>query len=94
MKRYMLFAGSTFYPAGGMDDYIESYDTIEEAINCFEAGYTETETYEVDAKGDPIWDEELEGSGTIHSKTYQYYYDWCHVYDRVSGTVVVRKHRN
>jgi hypothetical protein len=31
MKRYALFAGSWYYPAGGWDDLIGIYDTIEEA---------------------------------------------------------------
>jgi hypothetical protein len=31
MKRYMLFSGNQYYPAGGMDDFRGSFDTIDEA---------------------------------------------------------------
>jgi len=31
MKRYLAFAGETYYPGGGWEDYIGTYDTIEEA---------------------------------------------------------------
>lgn len=32
MKRYLAFAGSTYYPSGGMNDFIGSFDTVDEAI--------------------------------------------------------------
>lgn len=32
MKRYALFAGSWYYPSGGMADFVDSYDSLEEAI--------------------------------------------------------------
>lgn len=32
MKRYLLFAGSYYYPGGGWDDFIQSFDTLEEAM--------------------------------------------------------------
>jgi hypothetical protein len=28
MKRYALFCGSDYYPAGGWDDFCSSYDSI------------------------------------------------------------------
>lgn len=31
MKRYLLFAGDTYYPAGGWDDFIDSFDSFEAA---------------------------------------------------------------
>jgi hypothetical protein len=31
MKRYTVFAGSFYYPAGGWHDFKGSYDTIDEA---------------------------------------------------------------
>lgn len=31
MKRYWLFAGDAYYPGGGMEDFIASFDTVEEA---------------------------------------------------------------
>lgn len=34
IQQYILFAGWSYYPGGGMEDYIDSYDTFEEA-NAF-----------------------------------------------------------
>ena len=34
MDRYMLFSFDTYYPSGGMSDFIGSYDTIEAAMNA------------------------------------------------------------
>lgn len=31
LKRYLMFAGSEYYPAGGWGDFVDSYDTIDEA---------------------------------------------------------------
>jgi hypothetical protein len=31
MKRYLVFAGSVYYPSGGWDDFVGAYDTITEA---------------------------------------------------------------
>ncbi len=31
MKKYHAFAGSRQFPSGGLDDYIDSFETIEEA---------------------------------------------------------------
>lgn len=31
MKRFLVFSGATYYPAGGMDDFYSDCDTIEEA---------------------------------------------------------------
>lgn len=33
MKRYLLFAGESYYPVGGWKDFVDSYDTIEEAVS-------------------------------------------------------------
>jgi hypothetical protein len=35
MKRYMLFAGDDYYPAGGWDDFIGSFDSVEDAMASF-----------------------------------------------------------
>jgi len=32
LKRFILFAGSKYYPAGGMEDFESSFDTLQEAI--------------------------------------------------------------
>lgn len=31
IKRYLLFDGDNYYPAGGIHDYVRDFDTIEEA---------------------------------------------------------------
>lgn len=31
MKRYLLFTFSNYYPCGGFEDYIDSFNTIEDA---------------------------------------------------------------
>jgi len=32
MKNFALFAGADFYPAGGMEDLIGRFDSLEEAL--------------------------------------------------------------
>lgn len=32
MKRYLLFAGDTYYPNGGWYDYLGSFDTTEDCL--------------------------------------------------------------
>lgn len=32
MKRFILFAGDRYYPAGGWDDFIDSFDAVEDAV--------------------------------------------------------------
>jgi len=36
MKRFLVFAGDCYYPHGGMYDFLEDFDTLEEA-RSFEA---------------------------------------------------------
>jgi hypothetical protein len=31
MKRYLLFAGSFYYPAGGWSDFLGDFDSVDEA---------------------------------------------------------------
>ena len=38
MKRYMLFGFDTYYPAGGMNDFLYDFDTIEEFKKYFITG--------------------------------------------------------
>ena len=33
MKKYLAFAGSNYYPVGGMNDFIGSFEILEDAIN-------------------------------------------------------------
>lgn len=39
MKRYLLFAGYDFYPAGGWDDFISDGNTVEELKLLGETGH-------------------------------------------------------
>lgn len=32
MERYLLFAGNMYYPYGGWNDLVDSYETIEDAV--------------------------------------------------------------
>ena len=45
MKRYWLFAGSYYYPSGGMGDFQESFDTKEELLNYYSREDDEDEEY-------------------------------------------------
>ena len=36
-KQFLLFAGNDYYPSGGAEDFIGSYDTIEDAIEARDA---------------------------------------------------------
>jgi len=31
LRQFLLFAGANYYPAGGWDDYIDSFDSVEDA---------------------------------------------------------------
>ena len=33
MKRFSVFAGDYYYPSGGMDDFLDSFDELEVAKN-------------------------------------------------------------
>lgn len=35
LNRYLVFAGLTYYPNGGWDDFIDSYSTLEEIQQYF-----------------------------------------------------------
>lgn len=39
MKPYLLFAGETYYPKGGMNDFQGDFDTILEAQKLFNKNY-------------------------------------------------------
>ena len=33
-KRYLVFGYSSYYPTGGMNDLVDSFDTVKECIEC------------------------------------------------------------
>lgn len=38
MKRYLAFAGNTYYPCGGWGDFVGDFDTITEAFDAGKKG--------------------------------------------------------
>ena len=34
IKRFLLFAGESYYPQGGLDDLLGSYDTLADAVQA------------------------------------------------------------
>ncbi len=44
-KQFWLFAGDSYYPWGGFSDFINSYDTVEEAIEEATSSVTYGPTY-------------------------------------------------
>ena len=58
MKRFLVFAGYCYYPDGGMNDFLEDFDTLEEA-RSFEAKIKEECKFNwEDFKWSAIWDSE------------------------------------
>ena len=50
MKRFLLFAGASYYPQGGMHDFRDAFDSAEEAMNALQKEYL------YDPKGNPEYD--------------------------------------
>lgn len=72
MKRYLLFVGYNYYPSGGWDDFVNSYDTVEEAmlaVNDKETPYFKQDAF-------------LSYPKTIGNV------DWWHVIDTTTGEEV------
>lgn len=52
MKRYLVFIMNTYYPSGGMDDFKQDFDSLDEAIvfvqSKLESGsYQEAHVYDI-----------------------------------------------
>lgn len=45
MKRFWLFAGECYYAKGGLNDFVDWFDSLEEALASFEK--TDDEWYQV-----------------------------------------------
>lgn len=45
-KRYLLFYGDIYYPQGGMDDYKNSFDSLEEAVIFVDTYINENKIYD------------------------------------------------
>jgi hypothetical protein len=48
MKKYWVFSYPECYPAGGMNDFDESFDTQEEAVAFAEKKHTDQPTLNID----------------------------------------------
>ena len=66
MKRYLVFFGANYYPCGGMYDFLNDFDTIEECKKAIDDKIKEDFNQ---------WDSLEE-----HIK-YQWEYSWAHIYD-------------
>jgi hypothetical protein len=57
MKRYFLFVFASYYPAGGWDDFVESFDSIDEAKTHPDARPSEGQAHIVDSlNGEKVWE--------------------------------------
>jgi hypothetical protein len=54
MKAYLLFAGNNFHANGGINDYQGDFDSLDEAVEFFEAGYYHE--WDIDRKSKCEWD--------------------------------------
>ena len=68
MKRYLAFFGAHYYPAGGMYDLLNDFDTIDECKNAIDKKVIEDF---IPDDGDTI-EEHLR---------YQWEYRWANIYD-------------
>lgn len=55
MKRYLLFYGETYYPAGGWGDFRGSFDTLREATDAFGAPADNYWAHVVDTVTNDVW---------------------------------------
>ena len=55
MKRYMLFHGDHYYPAGGMNDFQGSYDTLSMAVKALSSYGSYDWFHILDTKTDKIY---------------------------------------
>ena len=75
MKRFIVFSGDTYYPAGGWNDMLMSADTIEEARNRLrpiKSLYCHNEMSAV----------------FTDDNGKEEYLDWCHIVDTTTGLKV------
>jgi hypothetical protein len=47
MKRYLLFSGDFYYTSGGWNDFVDSFDSVEEAFNSPKAKNTNTSWFQI-----------------------------------------------
>ena len=54
MRRFMLFGFDAYYPVGGMHDFVESFDTIDE-VHAWVKAHGEKEVYQYVDTADWTW---------------------------------------
>jgi hypothetical protein len=70
MKKYLAFAGMTYYPHTGLGNFIDSFDTLEEAKACarnhrenyYSWAIVEDRDNPSKEDGEPLWSEDSENS--------------------------------
>lgn len=40
-KRFLLFAGHQYYPSAYWDDFVDSYETLDEAIEAYDGNWND-----------------------------------------------------
>lgn len=82
MKRFLVFAGSTYYPAGGADDLLHQTDDLTEAIGVAH----------LPGIGDSLIIHRVrvqhyafKGEGWPHPPRNAFTDCWAHVYDTLEG---------
>lgn len=73
MKRYLLFGGMRYYPSGGWEDFVNSFDSIDEAVKVG-TEYKTRHGYEI-GNGKPM--------------TIKYWdHEWFMIVDRETGEII------
>lgn len=67
MKRYLVFFGTHYYPSGGMDDFLNDFDSIKECKNAIDNRIKKGFNTDWDSLEEHI--------------QYQWEYSWPHIYD-------------
>jgi hypothetical protein len=55
MKRYLAFYGDNYYPHGGMNDFVGSYDTLDEAKDAVQVEHIRRTNPPHKWKGSDMW---------------------------------------
>lgn len=75
LKRYLVFFGDHYYPLGGMKDFNEDFDDLDDAFICI-ANQLKKRISPIYLKENPNWLNEWDGSLA-----------WAHIYDSVTKTI-------
>jgi hypothetical protein len=76
LKRYLVFFGDDCYPSGGMEDFKNDFENLDNAYCCVADLFKET-TPSSYRKNNPKWLNEWDES-----------YMWAHIYDSLTKTLI------